>query len=589
MASEQTSREFALNQTQFQPDTARLVPLADGTVSAAAPVEFAFMAPRLQGNLYPDGRVEIALWGAGSIANLRVKPIETASYNYAPNRVLWDQGGLFLAQSQPVLFLKGVSYKSFAAARRCAWWGKVQSAGKQLRENGRRMVKTGWGLAICREVKDGLVLAAGATLEEAETALDLSVEQIVAECYAYVSTCDGAPDADPLVRSMISQSLHAGLSSIRSDNEGKFAGLAAGQAYSTPARTYYRDGYWTLQVLLTRRPDAIKAQIDILAKGLQPDGEAPSGVILTGPGQAEAWEQVRRTHPQIKEEHLRPGDWWSDHFDSPLFFVLTIADYVRATGDREPLEKHWKAIRSIYDRYRALDKAGNGLPVKPDRNDRDWADNVFRHGYVSYDIGLWIGALDAIAELGTEIDGDLAAEAAKIAVLARASLDGELLTAQGTYADYGTKEDFREDHLTLDSLTLLRFKAVSSDRAKTVLKAMVDQLETRNNAKQPYGDWGVMCAWPPFSRAKDTRSKSAFAYRYHNGSDWPYLSGLYAEQLRSYGVSDGLYAMTRWWQTCLERGWMGPVEYFAPPWGRGSLLQGWSSMAAQAYFTKASS
>ena len=27
---------------------------------------------------------------------------------------------------------------------------------------------------------------------------------------------------------------------------------------------------------------------------------------------------------------------------------------------------------------------------------------------------------------------------------------------------------------------------------------------------------------------------------------------------------------------------MGAVEYFSPPWGRGSLLQGWSSMPAAA-------
>jgi len=40
------------------------------------------------------------------------------------------------------------------------------------------------------------------------------------------------------------------------------------------------------------------------------------------------------------------------------------------------------------------------------------------------------------------------------------------------------------------------------------------------------------------------------------------------------------YALTRWWEYCLEQGWAGPVEYFAPPFGRGSLLQGWSGMPA---------
>ena len=80
----------------------------------------------------------------------------------------------------------------------------------------------------------------------------------------------------------------------------------------------------------------------------------------------------------------------------------------------------------------------------------------------------------------------------------------------------------------------------------------------------------------------DTRSKSAFAYRYHNGSDWPWLSGLYAEERLRRGLPGWRYPMLRWWETCLEQGWMGAVEYFAPPWGRGSLLQGWSGMPAAA-------
>lgn len=91
---------------------------------------------------------------------------------------------------------------------------------------------------------------------------------------------------------------------------------------------------------------------------------------------------------------------------------------------------------------------------------------------------------------------------------------------------------------------------------------------------------GVLCAWPPFKRRSDTRAKSAFALRYHNGSDWPYLDGLYADTLLQYGIPGSEYPLTRWWMTCLEQGWAGAVEYFSPPFGRGSLLQGWSSMPA---------
>jgi hypothetical protein len=127
---------------------------------------------------------------------------------------------------------------------------------------------------------------------------------------------------------------------------------------------------------------------------------------------------------------------------------------------------------------------------------------------------------------------------------------------------------------------LSRFSAISKQRAVGLLKAFESKLETRNNQEQPYGSWGVMCAYPPFKRQSDLRSKTAFPYRYHNGSDWPYWDGAYAEERLRHGLGGARYALTRWWETCLDNGWIGAVEYFSPPYGRGSLLQGWSAMPA---------
>ena len=107
-----------------------------------------------------------------------------------------------------------------------------------------------------------------------------------------------------------------------------------------------------------------------------------------------------------------------------------------------------------------------------------------------------------------------------------------------------------------------------------------DRLETRRNPAQPHGDWGMMCAWPPYARRGDVRSKTIFPYRYHNGSDWPWLDGLYAGERLRRGLDGWRYPLVRWWETCLRRGWLGAVEYHSPPWGRGSLLQGWSSLPA---------
>ena len=53
------------------------------------------------------------------------------------------------------------------------------------------------------------------------------------------------------------------------------------------------------------------------------------------------------------------------------------------------------------------------------------------------------------------------------------------------------------------------------------------------------------------------------------------------ERLHGARVTDyrDLY-MLQQWAACLERGWAGPVEHFSAPFGRGSLLQAWSSLPA---------
>jgi glycogen debranching enzyme len=476
--------------------------------------------------------------------------------------------------------LRGVTLKGLYPARQPAPWDRSPHPPASVATGrARATARLGWGVILAERREGALVVAVGAAMAEAEAALAVPVETILGECNAHVARCDQMADGDPVLRSMVMQGVHAALASIRADAAGAFAGLAAGQAYSVPARTYYRDSYWTAQALLTLAPGAVRAQIDVLAMGTQPDGEAPSGVILTGLAQSEAWERLRQSSKRAGAVNVRPRDWWSDLFDSPLFFVLLIADYVRATGDRTPAIQHWGLIRAVFERYQGLDQAGDSLPAKP-RNDRDWADNVFRSGRVSYDLGLWIGVLDAIAELAKSHDPQLVAQARAAARAGRSAIDRALWDPRGWYADYAADDGFIEDRLSLDSLTLLRHDAATPQRATRVLESVRDRLETRANSDQKWGDWGVMCAWPPLRRRADVRAKSAFALRYHNGADWPWLDGLYAGERLRRGLPGWRYPLTRWWEICLQNGWMGAVEYYSPPFGRGSLLQGWSSLPA---------
>jgi len=557
----------------------------DGRIASTEPVLLPIMAPRLQGDFEPDGRMTLSLWGAGTLGTVSFSQL-TGPFVYSPNGVAAINGSVHVAQTAPVMVIRGVVATRAVPARRAAWWhtpAETDPATQSSRKGNRRTFELAWGVFTVEQRDSDLVLSVGASRAEAEAALSLSVDAIIDEAQTYSRLCDRLPEADPVLRSMVIQGTHAALSSIRQDDQGNFAGLAAGQAYSAPARTYYRDGYWTLQPLLQLAPDVVREQIRLLAKGVQPDGEAPSGVILSGQAQAVAWDKFRRGDRVYAGEHLRPGDWWSDHFDSPLFFILTLGDYVAATGDIEEARRHWSTVTAIVDRYIAA-SGPDGLPRKPD-HDRDWADNVYREGFVSYDIGLWVGALDAVAAMGKSLDAGLSGTAQFRAELARLNLDQVLWMKTGNYADFVNTDGFAEDHLTLDSLTLLRYRATSDKRATELLSAVARRLESRNNAGQPYGDWGVLCAYPPFKRSKDVRAKSAFAFRYHNGSDWPYLDGLYAEERLRRGLGGARYALTRWWEICLANGWAGAVEYYSPPFGRGSLLQGWSGLPAHVAVT----
>jgi len=528
----------------------------DGLIDADAMPAFPLMAPRLQGELAPDGTLRLAVWGVGEAGSLRIAGL-AGPFVVAPNRLRGEGGaaGLALAQSAPVLAIRG------ARAERV----HIEGAGHM----------------VVAPRPEGLLVAAGMDAAEAQQGLALDFAQIEREADAYAAACDLLPSADPLLRGLVIQGAHAARSSVRGYPNGAFAGLSAGLAYSSPPRTYYRDGYWTMPLLLRLDPAVAAAQIDLLATHVQDDGEAPSGVIIACP-HAEAFEALRLTEPALAAAHWRPGEWWSDHFDSPLFFVLAIGDHAATTGDDALARRHWPKLTAIFRRYLAL-RGPDGLPVKP-HNDRDWADNVFRQGLVSYDLGLWVGALEVLSRLGATIDAALAAEAEGEAAAARAAID-RTLRRDGVMVDYLRSDGWAEPHLALDAMTLLRFDAVADERAQVMLEQAREHLESRRNADQPYGDFGMLSVWPPFADRAALRAKSAFPYRYHNGGDWPWLDGLYAAERLRRDLGGWRYPLVRWWAACLERGWAGPVEHFSTPFGRGSLLQAWSSLPAAVALT----
>ena len=233
-----------------------LTPQDDGQLSSQSAPLLPFMGRRLQGTFSAEGIVAFAVWGSGSLGYVHVSAFQ-GSCLLAPNRLLTNEQGFYLAQSQPVILLTNAQYLRFYPARKRAWWD--QKGGKSRKEisAARRCWTLPWGVVIIEQRDNDVLIAAGNDKAEAERGLALSAEQIREEAAGYVAYCDQLPQAQPLMRSMVMQSTPAALSSIRFDHTACFSGFAAGMDYSAPARTSYRDGYWTLPAPFPLEPPLV--------------------------------------------------------------------------------------------------------------------------------------------------------------------------------------------------------------------------------------------------------------------------------------------------------------------------------------------
>lgn len=425
-------------------------------------------------------------------------------------------------------------------------------------------------------IKPGQTVTLPVLLAAGDSAETLDVNAMLDDADGYAAWLSSAFEHDdPVLRSMFAAGLNAALSMYKELPSG-FKGLWAGPGYAYPPRIYFRDSYWTALNVLPYKPGWVRDHLLLLATGVHVDGVCPSGVIDIS------------ILPLLDQEEDGAGDWLPDHQDSPAYFVLLLFAYLAWTGDTGLLRETVPDGRSLWTCAQVCLNRLVASPAK-ERAPNDWADNVLRSEWVTYDLALLCGALEAASAIGrfigdTNAAGTYAQDARHISDLLQIHAWDE---ARGFYIDYRRTGDlegepFVEDHLALDTLMAVRFGAAPPERADRVLDAVRSRLQTRHNPHQPYGDWGVMCCWPPYRKGADLFAKSAQAYNYHNGAEWPYLSAIYAAILLERGDPGWRYPLTRWWEIQLERGWLTPVEYHSPAHGHGALLQGWSGMVVNA-------
>ena len=586
----------------------RLEARSDGSLVGTGPVRVALSGERLQALFTRAGLHGVVVWGSGRAADVRFSrelPAD-AHVEVTPNRVTlrWSSGWLSVSAlpRTPALVLRGRGElpRLRLVRPRGAPPGFPSAPHLERLGDGWRLVGD-WSQTVlrapggCAGPRGSVAFGSGGVAVVAAGADASEVAAAVASACSDPARAEGELEAyqewlrnvlrvpDAVLQSLVLHGLHAAFSARKTLANGRFAGLAAGSNYTLPPRTYYRDSYWALQALLPLAPGLAREQLLCLARGVHRDGEAPSGVVVAAAAGERSWRALREADPELARDHPRDSEWWADHVDSPLYFVLLLCDVADWTAD--PSSFSWSVdgvslgalVHAALERTHAACDAA-GIPVKPP-HDRDWADNVYRGGHVTYLAGLYHGALTRVAQLIAARDPE---RAALYRTRARALREGarRLLWSEalGHFVEFREPDGRAEAHLAIDTLTALRYDLADDAQAQKVLESVRATLETRNNARQPYGDWGVMNVFPPYASWVRRRAKSRFAYRYHNGADWPFWDGVYAEQRMRRDLPGWRYPLTRWWTYGLGRGWTTPVEYHSPPYPAGSPSNAWSAM-----------
>lgn len=380
---------------------------------------------------------------------------------------------------------------------------------------------------------------------------------------SYINEDLKCPDSikdDEFMQAYYKSTLNASLANYKELND--FKGFLAGLVYQFPARTYYRDAYWTVLSVLPVKPELVRNEIITLAKGISNNGECPSAVKFNF------------------------KNYWGNHYDSPSFFVMMVYDYIAHTGDKSILDEPVKSgtvldcARLVLDRlYQEVDEK-TGLLVKGgEYNRRDWCDNVFRSGFVTYDEALYCRALQCLGEFYIGRDEAASQKYLGMYEKVKKSINDILWDEKKGYFVNYKDGDIVEDNLSIDTMVVVLYRIADEERSISILKNMEEMLESKNNKEQVAGDFGTLAVYPFYKYNKDIVQKSSFPYYYHNGGDWPYLSSMYAYAKLMYGM-DYKYPLTRWFEYNITKENYTPIEFFSPIHPDGSLLQAWSSTGA---------
>ncbi len=360
---------------------------------------------------------------------------------------------------------------------------------------------------------------------------------------------------------------------------GLVAGFRTSGDSERPGYAWFfgRDALWTVLATTAYGDFATtRTALEFLRKFQRADGKVP--------------HEISQSASLVDWWNAYPFGWASS--DATPLYVIALADYYRASGDRAFLDKSWEAALKAWRFTAATDKDGDGL-VENTGVGHAWVEGgaLYPPDQEIYLQGCWIEACRSLAELA-EARGDkrLAAEARERAETTRKAVEARTwLSSRGFYAfsidrphparkaEPGPSLARRQARLeelaqggvvdedTVLSAVPLWWGLLEGDRAQATL----DHLGGRAMAT----DWG--------HRILSNQSKLYDPLSYHYGSVWPLFTGWASMAAYRYGRPHiGWQAL----QANVHLSTSGALGYvtelisgdFMAPFGRSSHHQVWS-------------
>jgi glycogen debranching enzyme len=306
---------------------------------------------------------------------------------------------------------------------------------------------------------------------------------------------------------------------------GLIAGFRTSGNSERPGFAWYfgRDALWSAFAVNSYGDfAATKTALEFLKKFQRADGKIP--------------HEISQSASLIRwfDDYVYP---WASADATPLY-VVAHADYLRASGDKELIRRHWDSIVKAYRFSLSTDTDGNGL-IENTQVGHGWVEGGRLHPPHEeiYQQGAWVEALRSLAEMADALgtDAPLAAEARRQAEHVQAQIEKTYwLEAQKIYAfatNLPRAEVTDEERDERNPATKARMKQLREAKLideVTVLPAVpmwwrvldegrANQMLDRLGSAEISTDWGA--------RIVSNRSQIYDPLSYHYGSVWPLFTG----------------------------------------------------------------